>query len=669
MKKFVFLSFSVFLLLWFASVFAVSNSTKWSILKNFKALEYKMLFESDKVFLDSSTQDIFDSSKKMQLYKWVRENVVEKREFLEAESIKLINKIDNLEDSVSVLEKDIENLRQETLKINNQIIEITKKLTITKKTIHFLKLKIEENKEVLYEYIIYLYKKWNYVFKDWEIDNLKTIFFLWDDISSVLNDLHFKWLMEIAAKRLIDNHRKYVNDLYIKQLALSKAESESKSLRKQLIVKKAIMKQKKEFKEKLITISQWRQKVYEKFIAEKKEVEKKLRSKEFTERVKFQSAKKELLVDQWCNYVDFSAISPEAAGLSDKCTKLNSVIYIESQLRGFETDDAWNPLRWPMPPTRGLSTFFDDAWYIKLFWDNHDAIDLPAAQGSPIYAPADWYVIFVRKPATADYSFLALKHADGLVTVYGHLSEISVKEMELVKVWQEFAKSGWAPWTPWAWVMTTWAHLHFEVWKDKVMRDPLEFLDMSVLNANNIPNTAAAKRKYALDFKANKWYEFEWKLTTEREWRTFKITWNNEIERQKNFLTSYWVWEFRNWSYWVEEWIETNIDPTFLMCVWLAETGLWNHLKTPYNVWNVWNTDSWATRDFSSPRDWIHAMAITFNNRYLWGYNKISMLSRYWNSDKPIYASSPVNWHNNIVSCMSHIKGKFVPDDFNFRLK
>jgi len=205
--------------------------------------------------------------------------------------------------------------------------------------------------------------------------------------------------------------------------------------------------------------------------------------------------------------------------------------------------------------------------------------------------------------------------------------------------------------------------------RDKVMRDPLEFLDMSVLNANNIPNTAAAKRKYALDFKANKWYEFEWKLTTEREWRTFKITWNNEIERQKNFLTSYWVWEFRNWSYWVEEWIETNIDPTFLMCVWLAETGLWNHLKTPYNVWNVWNTDSWATRDFASPRDWIHAMAITFNNRYLWGYNKISMLSRYWNSDKPIYASSPVNWHNNIVSCMSHIKGKFVPDDFNFRLK
>ncbi len=630
-----------------------------------------MLFESDKIFLDSSTQDIFDSSKKMQLYKWVRENVVEKRQFLEAESIKLINKIDNLEDSVSLLEKDIDNLREETLKINNQIIEITKKLTVTKKTIHFLKLKIEANKEVLYEYIIYLYKKWNYVFKDWEIDNLKAIFFLWDDISSVLNDLHFKWLMEIAANRLIDNHRKYVNDLYVQKLALTKAESESKSLRKQLIVKKAIMKQKKEFKEKLITISEWRQKVYEKFIEDKKEVEQKLRSKEFTERVKFQSAKKELLVQEGCNYVDFSVISPEAAWLSDKCTQLNSVIYIESQLRWFETDDAWNQLRWPMVPTRWLSTFFHDAWYIKLFGEDHDAIDIPATQWTPIIAPADWYVIFVRKPATADYSFVALKHSDWLVTVYGHLSEISVKEMDLVKVWEEFAKSWWAPWTPWAWVMTTWAHLHFEVWKDKVMRDPLEFLDMSILSSNNIPKTSAAIRKYQLDFKANKGYEFKWKVTAERESRTFKITGDNEIERQKNFLTTYWVWEFRKWSYWVEEWIDTDIDPTFLMCVWLAETSLWKHLKTPYNIWNVWNTDSWATRDFASPRDWIHAMARTFNNKYLGNYNKISMLSRYWNLDdsKPIYASSPVNWHNNIVTCMSHIKGKFIPDDFNFRLK
>lgn len=653
------------------STFAVSTKTNGRMLKNFKALEYEMLFESDRVFLDSSTKNIFESSKKMQLYKWVRDKVIEKREFLEAESIKLINKVWNLKDSVKLLEKDIENLKQETLKINNQIIEITKKLTVTKKTIHFLKIKIEENKKVLYEYIIYLYKKGNYVFKDGEIDNFKAIFFLWDDIWSVLNDLHFKGLMEIAAKRLIDNHRKYVNDLYVKKLALKKAESETKSLRKQLIVKKAIMKQKKAFKEKLITISQWRQKVYEKFIADKKELEKKLRWKEFQERVKFKYAKKELLVKEWCSYVDFSRIDPEKSWLSGKCKKLNSIIYIESKLRGFQTDDAGNILKWPIAPTRWVSTFFHDAGYIKLFWEDHDALDIPATQWTPIRAPADWYVIFVRKPATADYSFVALKHSDWIVTVYGHLSEVNVKEMDLIKMWEEFAKTGWAPWTPWAWVMTTWAHLHFEVWKDKKMRDPLDFLDSSFLSFKNIPSTSKAFRKYKLDFKARKGYEFKWKPSIKRQSRTFKIIWKTEIERQRNFLTKYGVWDFRKWSLWVEEWIDTDIDPTFLMCVWLAETSLGKHLKTPYNIWNVWNTDSGATRDFASPRDWIHAMARTFNNRYLKQYNEIWMLSRYGNHDdsKPIYASSPSNWHNNIVTCMSHIKGKFIPDDYNFRLK
>lgn len=64
-------------------------------------------------------------------------------------------------------------------------------------------------------------------------------------------------------------------------------------------------------------------------------------------------------------------------------------------------------------------------------------------------------------------------------------------------------------------------------------------------------------------------------------------------------------------------------------------------------------------------------MARTFNNKYLSQYSEIRLLSRYGNRDesKPIYASSPSNWHNNIVTCMTHIKGKFIPDDYNFRLK
>ncbi|MDQ7023110.1 MAG: hypothetical protein Q9M97_06320 [Candidatus Gracilibacteria bacterium] len=107
------------------------------------------------------------------------------------------------------------------------------------------------------------------------------------------------------------------------------------------------------------------------------------------------------------------------------------------------------------------------------------------------------------------------------------------------------------------------------------------------------------------------------------------------------------------------------------MCVGLAETGLGKNLKTPNNVGNVGNTDSGATKYFTSPNQGIAAMTQTFNNKYLSQYDEIRLLSRYGNLDdkKPIYASSPDNWHNNIISCMSFIKGRYISDSYNFRLK
>ena len=121
---------------------------------------------------------------------------------------------------------------------------------------------------------------------------------------------------------------------------------------------------------------------------------------------------------------------------------------------------------------------------------------------------------------------------------------------------------------------------------------------------------------------------------------------------------------------WIDESLDWNIDPSFVMCIWLAETTLGKNMKTPYNIWNVWNTDSWATKTFMNARSWIYWMINTLNNKYLQNYTEVRQLSRYWNKDKnkPIYASSPDNWHNNIIKCLSHLKWTYVPDNYNFRL-
>jgi murein DD-endopeptidase MepM/ murein hydrolase activator NlpD len=39
----------------------------------------------------------------------------------------------------------------------------------------------------------------------------------------------------------------------------------------------------------------------------------------------------------------------------------------------------------------------------------------------------------MNKPTGPDYSYLAIKHYEGYVTVYGHLSEILVDEYQFVE--------------------------------------------------------------------------------------------------------------------------------------------------------------------------------------------------------------------------------------------
>ncbi len=61
-------------------------------------------------------------------------------------------------------------------------------------------------------------------------------------------------------------------------------------------------------------------------------------------------------------------------------------------------------------------------------------------------------------------------------------------------------------------------------------------------------------------------------------------------------------------------------------------------------------------------------MSKTFNNQFLSKYMKLSELSRWGNDTGSIYASSNANWHNNIVKCLSALKGRFVEDDYHFRI-
>ena len=99
----------------------------------------------------------------------------------------------------------------------------------------------------------------------------------------------------------------------------------------------------------------------------------------------------------------------------------------------------------------------------------HSGIDIAAAQGTSVYAPSDGIVSM-----TGDYFFngktVFLDHGQGLITMYCHLSKITVAQYEKI---QKGAKIGEVGMTG----RVTGAHLHWAVSLNNVRVNPRHFLN------------------------------------------------------------------------------------------------------------------------------------------------------------------------------------------------
>lgn len=105
---------------------------------------------------------------------------------------------------------------------------------------------------------------------------------------------------------------------------------------------------------------------------------------------------------------------------------------------------------------------------LKKKQDFHRGIDFSAEVGTPVQSTASGTVKSTTNSPGGYGLHLEIQHGDGFVTKYAHLSEIKVKEGEMVTLGQVIGLSGNTGWS-------TAPHLHYEVIKDGEYVDPKNY--------------------------------------------------------------------------------------------------------------------------------------------------------------------------------------------------
>lgn len=636
---------------------AIDTTTSGRILDNFKAEQADILFESSPVDITDASEILkqeyamngLDSLRsRLQTIEWAYQ---QKKDAVGEVRV-------SLENALATLESSIQSTQDSIVTTTSNIAIKQQKIQQLQSDGLALRVRIREHRAIILSYLTNIYSEGTTLLDSGgNIDLIKNMILTTEDTDFSLAEITYKTLVTQMWQQFVNEYRDLVREYYLASIETQEEESDLKNLKSQLEIQSATLWAQKQEKEKLLDITQWQEALYVQYIASQQQAQAQVEALWQSANDKYQESFDALLAKYNCNKakkVDTQIV---------ECARIRQYFINEKELAKTEVrKDTPNIFDWPVE-SRRITSYFHDAGYYQALHSHHEAIDIATAQGSDVLAPADGYVTYVLPPTPGWYSYLALKHPDGLMTVYGHLSEILVSKYEFVKRGQVIAKSWGAVGTPGAGPMTSGPHMHFEVWNHRETVDPLRYISLADMDyATLLP---LYQDKFISDIIEKSGTGAD---TTQYK-KKFNILGKSETERQKYLLSHYATPDFNNWKLWVDTALWANIDPSFMICIWLAETTLGNRLKTPYNIGNIGNTDSGSTYSFSSPREWLEWMTATFNNRYLGKYTKLSQLSRWGNPDGAIYASSNSNWHSNTVRCLSALKGEFVPDDFEFRIK
>jgi septal ring factor EnvC (AmiA/AmiB activator) len=91
-------------------------------LERFTQKQYDLLFKSDLLNFSSEYGDVFSMSKQIDIYNSMQSDAEKEREEVQNQRALLLETISSLEDSIALLDNDIENVASKVNKINSEVI-------------------------------------------------------------------------------------------------------------------------------------------------------------------------------------------------------------------------------------------------------------------------------------------------------------------------------------------------------------------------------------------------------------------------------------------------------------------------------------------------------------------------------------------------------------------
>jgi len=361
-------------------------------------------------------------------------------------------KIKELEKSIADYKKKIESTRGQAVSLSNQIavldnylaqveldIQVTEeKIGATELEIEELTLSIEDNeqtierqKEILSELVRTLHYENNKKYIE--------IVAAYDNFSDFYNRVHYVHNLEGDLGKSAKTVRLIKEDLEAKRVESEKRQQAYEDLQEELVNKRKDLEEQAQYKSSLLAQTHSSELQYKTLVSnlsnQYQQVENEITSIEQEVRRKLQ------------NNSAFNNFSEEPSNLS-----------------------------WPTQ-SRYITAYFYDKNYPYRNVFEHNAVDIRAAHGTPLHAAASGYVARARYCSTAScYAYVMIVHADGISTVYGHMSQILVSEDQFVARGDVIGYSGATPGTIGAGPFTTGPHLHFEVRKKGIPVNPLNYL-------------------------------------------------------------------------------------------------------------------------------------------------------------------------------------------------